>query len=651
MKNTQGSASAWKENLLNYLASDLGLELDRSLSIPRVFLRVAEHFAHKPALYEKSEGHFQPLSFRELKSYAMAFAAELIGQGLPLQGKVALFLKNSPDWAIADFGVLLAGGVTVPIYETLSSGVIRHILNDSGAELLMVEDRKFFEKIEAIRSELPQLQWIVARKPWPGCERQGVILKEEFLANGRKRLETDPAIVTSRLEWVRRDDLASIVYTSGTTGDPKGVMLTHRNFLSNVYGILSVTRMDHRDVFLSILPLAHTFERTLGHYGPLLSGASVAYSEGPEKLLQNLHEVRPTVCCGVPRIFEKVYTKMLGDLQGASRVKKKIFHWALETGGLVQERQEAALRRFGSDKRSRHRPEDLNHDSFVLARHPTLYFKHRLANFMVYRKIRKKLGGRLRYFVSGGAPLNSKITDFFHKLDVQVYEGYGLTETSPIISFNYSNKMKPGTVGKLLPSVQLKFSEEGEICVKGPNVMAGYYNNPQATREVVDSEGWFHTGDVGQWDENRFLKITDRIKELIVLSTGKKVPPLPIENKLTLSPLVAQTIVVGNREKFISAMIFPNEQELRKLAQEQGLGELSFAELCEQPAVMEKFSELIKGVNQDLSHYEKIKNFKLMPLDLSVEPELLTPTFKVKRRMVDKKFKTQIEALYQKEEE
>jgi len=641
----------WKEHLLNYLASDLGLELDRSLSIPRVFNRAAAQFSDKPALLEKDESRYRPLSFDELRRSVQDFAAALIGRQFQPQAKVALFLKNSPTWAIADLGTLTAGGVSVPIYDTLSAAAIRHILNDSQSELLVLEDRSFYEKFAAVRAEVPGLKLLLVRKPWPGFEAEGLLSFEQFLREGFALQKKDPGVALSRLGQVKRDDLATIVYTSGTTAEPKGVMLSHRNLLSNVYGLLSVTHVDHRDVMLSILPLSHTFERTLGYYVPLLSGAAVAYCESPEKLSKNLYEARPTICCAVPRVFEKIYLKMSADLQSASVLERRIFQWALRTGAELQARRNAASQEdMESRLRLRHRPEDLEKADISWLRNPWLGLKHCLANLLVYRKIRGKLGGRLRYFVSGGAPLNVKITDFFHRLNVEIYEGYGLTETSPIISFNYCRTMKPGTVGKLLPSVQLKLSNQGEICVKGPNVMAGYYQNPQATAEVIDPEGWFHTGDVGEWDENHFLKITDRIKELIVLSTGKKVPPLPIENKLTTSPLVAQTVVLGNNQKYISALIFPNEHELKKLAVERGLTGMDFETLCRHPLVEEKFSDLIQTVNRDLSNYERIKRFTLLPIDLSREPELLTPTLKVKRRMVDKRFKEAIQVMYSKEE-
>lgn len=599
-----------KEPLLNADASD---------TLPRVFLQCASRHHAKVALMEKRDGRYQGITYGGLLEDTRAFASALIEKGVGVRDRIAIFLKNSPAWAISDFGTMFAGGATVPIYETLVPSVIRHILRDSGAVGIVVEDKKQFEKIQSIWPELPTLRFAVLRKP------EGVSLPlpdgrivslENFLEKGRSLLPKDRPVIDQRMGEIQKDDIASIVYTSGTTGDPKGVMLTHRNFLSNVQGVSSIADITSKDTLLSILPLSHVLERTAGYYIPILAGATIAYAEGMDAVAANLQEVRPTVCCAVPRLFEKIYTRMLKKIEESHPFKKWLFRWALSVG-----------------------------------RRPSSRLSRALADAFVCKKIRRTLGGRLRFFVSGGAALSKEIIEFFRSLNVLIYEGYGLTESSPVVSFNFGKNFRPGTVGKVLPEVRVKFSPEGEILVKGPNVMKGYYNNPKATAESIDADGWLHTGDVGVFDEDNFLKITDRIKELIVMSNGKNVAPLPIENKLTQAPLVANAMAVGNNRKYIAALLFPSLPELQALAKSLGINSSKFEDLCRDEKIRERFAEIVEGVNKDLSRYEQVKTFELVPHELTVEGGEITPTLKLKRRIVEKKFGDLIEELYRQDKE
>lgn len=389
----------WKESLLSYFVSDLGMDLDATITLPRVFLRGALHYRSKVALLEKRNGKYQPLTYGQLLDQARGFAAALIDLGVTSDDRIAIFLKNSPAWVVSDFGTMFAGGATVPIYETLIPAAIHHILKDSGAVAIVVEDKNQFEKVKEIWSDLPALKFAVLRKS------DGVVLKkdrilslEEFLKRGDEALKKDPAAIDKRLEDLKRDDVASIVYTSGTTGDPKGVMLTHRNFLSNVYGVVSVTDVDARDTMLSLLPLSHVFERTIGYYVPILFGATIAYAESIDTISQNLLEVRPTVCCAVPRLFEKIYTKMLKKIEGSNAVKRGLFHWALGVGRQVWDGQDKR-RRGSKDRRRRHRPEERFDAGGRMIRNPALKISYALAEKLVYSKLRASMGGRLRFFV------------------------------------------------------------------------------------------------------------------------------------------------------------------------------------------------------------------------------------------------------------
>ncbi len=636
----------WKESLLNYFLSDLGMDLNAMISLPRVFSRCATHFNTKTALLEKKDGKYVPLSYADLLDQARAFGSALVDKGVRSQDRFGIFLKNSPAWVISDFGTMFAGGTTVPIYETLTPHAVRHILKDSGAVGVVVEDKKQFEKIREVWPELPQLKFVVVRKIDGVTPSDQVLSFESFLKSGTDRLRTHASLLKERLEGIGRDDVASIVYTSGTTGDPKGVMLTHRNLLSNVYGIMSVTDVTPRDVMLSLLPLSHVFERSVGYYVPILFGATIAYAESIDTVSQNLQEVKPTVCCAVPRLFEKIYTRMVQKMEKESAVKKALFRWATSVGRRVWQEQARKRRNTAQDRRQRHRPED----RFIIEEppisNPLLRASFRIANRLVYRKLRDSMGGRLRFFVSGGAPLSKDLVDFFLSLNISIYEGYGMTESSPVISFNFASKFKPGTVGKLLPHVQVKLSEQGEILVKGPNVMKGYFNNPKATADTIDAEGWLHTGDVGVFDEDNYLKITDRIKEILVMSNGKNVAPLPIENKLTQSPLIANAMAVGNNRKYVSALLFPSRPEVETLAKSLGISAQSHEELYMNPILRERFEKIVKDVNQDLPRYEQIKTFEIVPDELTVDGGEITPTLKLKRRILDKKYTDKIEKLY-----
>jgi long-chain acyl-CoA synthetase len=424
---------------------------------------------------------------------------------------------------------------------------------------------------------------------------------------------------------VAPDDLATLIYTSGTTGDPKGVMLTHANIVSNVHGGLAAFGdIGPADVALSFLPLCHIFERMGGHYLLLQQGVTIAYAESVEKVPANMAEVHPTIMLSVPRLYEKMYARVNEKVAGDSALKQRIFHWALGVGR----------------KHFQARVEHLTPGALLRA-------QHGLADRLVFAKIRERTGGRLRLFISGGAPLAREIAEFFGAVGLLILEGYGLTETSPVIAVNRPDKMKPGSVGPPIPGVEVKIAEDGEILTRGPHVMKGYYNKPEATAEVIDRERWFHTGDVGLVDAEGFLVITDRKKDIIVTSGGKNIAPQPIENQLKTNPLIAEIVMIGNKRNFPSALIVPNFDNLRKWAGVHGVTAASPEELVRDARVVALYDETVKALTKDLAPFERIKKIALLPREFTLEAGELTPTLKVKRRVVEQKYKDVIDRLYE----
>jgi long-chain acyl-CoA synthetase len=645
-KHSSGSALL-RDSLGPYVRKGAELELTPTATLPRIFSRIAAIHGARTLLLEKREGAYCALSSQEVSAKAQAFAAALVDLGLPLRGRVAFFLRNSPAWVIADFGTMFAGGITVPLYPTQSSAAIAYILQNSEASAIVVEDADQYRQIQEIQGELPLLAHIVVRKPEGVPLGVRVHAFDALLQRGERRLLSYHRELARRLHAVARDDVASIVYTSGTTAKPKGVMLTHGNILSNVCGLLWLGGMDERDLLLSLLPLSHVFERTVGYYYPLLSGARIAYAEGIKQFAQNLREVRPTICLVVPRVLEKFHQRVLEAMEAASPLQRKIFHWALEVGGKRVEKLQEIHRHFGE-----HLPDEHHRPLEAAAAMPRvslglgLKLRQALAERLVYQKIQEHLGGRMRFFVSGGAPLARHVADFFYELAIPVFEGYGMTETSPIVSCNFVYAWKLGTVGKLLPQVQVKISQEGEILVKGPSVTSGYFQDPTSTAEAIDGAGWLHTGDMGRFDDDGFLTITGRTKELIVLSTGKKVALPPLESKLKASSLVSQAVVIGDDRPYVSALIFPNTAELQSWAKTKGLAEANLSTLCESGEVHQFFAALVETTNVDFSHHEQIKRFEIVPHDIERDPELMTPTLKVRRNIVAGRFAEIIDKMY-----
>ncbi len=587
-------------------------------TIPRQFLASVESYHRADAFRHKVDGSYRDVSHGEVYARVAALACALKSLGVGKRDRVAILSENRLEWIVADLAVLSCGAVDVPLYATLPAHQIQYMLRDSEARVIFVSSRAQLAKITGIRHSLPNLQHVVVFDADAAEERDTVAL-ESLVADGRALAAT--ADFRAMVNEIAKDDWASIIYTSGTTGEPKGVILSHGNFMSNVRQSLAVYRLDTSDQYLSFLPFSHVFERMAGFYTMMTAGVSIALAESIEAVAQNLREISPTVMCSVPRVYEKMYAKILDAVAEESAPKRALFWWAVGVG-------RAHL-----------------YASLAGGASAWLSFQRRVARALVLRKVEARVGGRLRFFLSGGAPLPKELAEFFNAAGIRIMEGYGLTETSPVVAVNTFENFRIGTVGKPLPGVEVKIADDGEVLVRGDNVMQGYFKKPQETAEAL-AGGWFHTGDIGHLDADGFLLITDRKKDLIATAGGKKVAPQPIEGKLKQSAFVAEAVLLGDRRPFIVALVVPNFERLTAWAAEQGVAGEDRARLVAAPAVRELYQRIIDGANADLAQYERIKNFTILSRELTLDDGHLTPTLKVRRRIVEKTYQRDIEAMY-----
>ena len=571
------------------------------------------------ALRAKVGGEWRSITHRELARRVMAVAAGLKELGIRPGDRVSILAETRPEWAIADYACLCAQAADVPIYPTLTARQSEYILNDSGAVGVFCSTPEQVAKVLEIRGNLPALRHVIAFEPAAG--RDGVLTLADLEAKGQAALGKYPRLKDDAIA-VSPDSLATLIYTSGTTGDPKGVILSHRNIWSNVQGGLTTMPIGPTDECLAMLPLSHVYERMVD-YTLLAAGTIINYAESFDKVAANLGEVRPTIVLSVPRLYEKVYARVLENALSGSALKRRIFFWARRTG------DEWATRKLAGQPI------------------PTgLAIRRAIADRLVFKKLRARTGGRIRYFISGSAPLSAEIAKFFYSAGLPVLEGYGLTETSPVLTLNRFTRPKIGTVGVAFPDVQLKIAADGEILAKGPNVMSGYYNKPEATAEAIDKDGWFHTGDIGEIDAEGYLKITDRKKDLIKTATGKFVAPQPIENQVKLNKFVANAVLLGDKRKFVIILVVPNFEALEPWAKTQGLGGAARRDLIRNPLVQQKLTAEVQNMLPDLARHERPKRIVLLEQDFTIESGELTPTLKVKRRVVEKNYQQAIDEAY-----
>ncbi|MFY9550938.1 MAG: long-chain fatty acid--CoA ligase [Thermoanaerobaculia bacterium] len=592
-------------------------------SAPRTlcdFFRAAAASGKPNLLISKVNGQWKPISASDFGFTVRALSLGLNGLGIQPEDRVAILSENRPEWAMADYAVLCAGAWSVPIYPTLPAGQIAPLLNDSGARAIFVSTLEQLGKILTIKAQCPSLDHIILMEGNPPRE-PGYTTFHTVVDRGRPTLEMSPSVFDQRADRVKPEDVATIIYTSGTTGEPKGAMLTHSNLVFDVVAGCEVIPFTADAVALSFLPLSHVFERMLD-YAYVYRLASVAYAESLDKLAANFVEINPHCFGAVPRVYEKVHAKILAKAEAGGPIKKKLFQWAVGVGAA----------RVPYMEKEQPLP-------------PALARKAKIADALVFKKIRAALGTNFRFAVSGGAPLSRELAEFFVGAGVMIYEGYGLTETSPVITVNGPGRWRLGTVGKPLRGVEVKIAPDGEILTRGPHIMKGYYKKPEATREAIDAEGWFHTGDIGKIDEDGFLMITDRKKDLIVLTGGKKAAPQPIENALKQSPLIGLPIVVGDRHKFLAVLLVPNFERLHEWAAAKG-HDAKWDAIDRDPEIRRLFQGEIDAYNAGRPHHEQIRAFALLPAELTIEDGSITPTLKVKRGILEKRYHDLIEAMY-----
>ena len=541
-------------------------------------------------------------------------AGGLIALGLERGDRVGILSENRPEWAIADLACQMSGMVTVPFYSTLPANQIAAILRDSGAKLVFVSSEAQLKKIQEVRQELPDLQFVVI---FDAVESEDAQHLSTLETQGRKHWEKNPGGFETLWIAALPNDTATIIYTSGTTGEPKGVMLSHRNILSNIEQFTIAVSLSSEDSFLSFLPLAHVYERTAGYYLPTWLGASIAYCESLFTVDKNLREVNPTFMLSVPRLYESIHEKLFSAASSLPESQRGKYLDAL-----------ALAQKAGAHKG--HLPDS-----------PGLGFiekiKYKIYDAKVYSKIREKFGTRLRYFVAGGAPLPPQLGALFLGMGIVILEGYGLTETSPVIAVNRPNDVHLGTVGKVLENLEVKIAQDGEICVRGASVMKGYWNKEDATKEIITSDGWLLTGDIGELKDG-ILKITDRKKDLLVLANGKNVAPAPIELKLSQSEYIMQVVLLGDKLKAVGALIVPHFENVKKWAKEQNIEGDDHQQLTADPVVNKLLKTEIEKYSDGLADFERVKKVVLLAEPFSVENGEMTPTLKIKRRVVAQKY-------------
>ncbi len=587
------------------------------MTLTSMFEQSIQQHGSKPALAHKPKsGTYQDISYAKLGESVDAFSKGLNALGVQKNDRVAILSENRPEWAITDFGSLKAGAVTVPMFSTLTAAQVSYILNDSGAKIICASTEAQLKKVLSIRDDVPTLEHIILFDAIEGEIPEGVIQFEDVCGNTEEAASGENSDTSE-------DNIATIIYTSGTTGNPKGVMLTHANFISNLQACKSLIDVGETDVLLSFLPLSHVFERLGGHYVPLFSGAKVAYAESTFTVARNMQEVSPTVMLSVPRLYETMHDRVLSAVQAGSPLKQKIFHWGVSVGSAAS-------------------------SAIQQGKNPSalLQLKQSIADKLVFAKLKAATGGRLRFFVSGGAALPQSIAEFFHAAGILILEGYGLTETSPVISMNHPAKWKFGTVGVPVPGVEVQIAEDGEILTRGPHVMKGYFNNEAETAAVIDADGWFYTGDIGLIDEDGFVKITDRKKNIIVLSNGKNVAPQPIESELVQSPFITQILLIGNERKNLAALVVPNFDALKAWAEENGIETTESTALLQASEIQQLIQREIRSRLTDFADFEQVRRFALLEKEFSQEADEMTPTLKLKRNVIIEKYGNTIEQLY-----
>jgi len=596
------------------------------------FLTIAEMFDDltakyfndtRPVLMYKSEGTYKEISYAHLRNMTNDFANGLAAAAVKRGDAVAIISENRPEWVVADMGMMKLGAINVSLYPTLTPKQIEFIFNDAGVRFAIVSNQFQLSKVMKIRETVPSLQMIIILGDKNGVTDPAVQTYARIIEMGKEFGAQHPEYLLHEINKVHSEDVLTIIYTSGTTGNPKGVVLSHRNLVSNIYGAAACIPFTHEDTLLSFLPLSHSYERMGGYYTAMLLGATIAYAESIETVRENLLEVKPTVVTTVPRLFERMYNKLMMQVAEMPRFEQRIFRWASGVG----KKYKFAVK----GKR------------FM----PLLSFQYAVADLLVFKKIRARMGGNIRFFVSGGAALSKEMGEFFESIGILIIEGYGMTESSPVISVNRLDDYKFGTVGKPIPNIQVRIAEDGEILVSGPSVMKGYWNNRQATDEAIDRQGWLHTGDIGHFDDEGFLTVTDRKKDIFVSSGGKNIAPQHIENLFLQNRFVDQFILLGDGRMFLTSLIVPDFTVLKDYAVKHNIDFVDEDDLVVKSEIYKLFEDEIAVIQKDLANYERVRKFTVLRHPLTIENGEITPTMKIRRKVVEERFKDIIEKMYE----
>ncbi len=590
-----------------------------------VFERVARIHKRPDTLNYKHDGRWVSISSDELLTRAQRFAAGLYALGIRHGDRLALLSESRVEWTLIDAGCLFSGAIDVPIYPTLTPHQVRYIIQDSGASVLVLENHAKLVELAEVLKDCNTIRQIVLFDT-EGVDDADALTFAQLERKGQDLLAKDPTLVDRLNDEITPHDLATIIYTSGTTGEPKGVMLSHANLVTNLIDSSGHLSFGSHDSALSVLPLSHVFERQ-AMYMYLFHGMAVYYAESLQTIASNLKEVRPTMLVGVPRLFEKIYARIRERAAEAGKLSVVILAWSVK---VAREYAEC-----------------------LLAHRPTpgwLRIKHAVATRLVFSKWQEAFGGRIRILLSGGAALPDDLAYIYLGAGLPIIQGYGLTETSPVITSSGLDDMRVGTVGRVIPNVEIRIAADGEIETRGPHVMQGYYNRPQETRAVLSDDGWFKTGDIGTIDADGYLRITDRKKELFKTSGGKYIAPQPIEQAIKGSRFVSQVVLIGNERKFPAALIVPAWEQIESYARLKGIETTSHAELCKNPRIIDLFERQIAGLTPDLARYEKIKKIALLENEFTIDGGELTPTMKIKRRVIDQKYRGVIDEIYEKAE-
>jgi long-chain acyl-CoA synthetase len=594
-------------------------------TIPELYRYLTEDYGLNKGGYviqRKVDNVYKGIGYGEMKDETDLFTFGLYSIGLRKNDCVALISENRPEWVYADFAMQMLGIINVPLYPSLTSDSIQYILNDSESKAIIVSTGFQLNKVKKILNNCKHLRHvIIMNEREDGSEQKNVQTFRQIQEKGDNLEKNNPDLLKKTSGEIKEDDVCTIIYTSGTTGEPKGVILTHRNIISNVNAALDVFPITKHDIFLSFLPLCHIFERMAGYYTALAAGCTIYYAESIEKVATNLQEAKPTIMTSVPRLFERIHSRILKNVESQSPAKQKIFQWAVEIG-----------KQYASSKK-------MNSNSLALS------IKHKVADKLVFKKLRERTGGKLRFFISGGAALSKELGEFFEAVGIQIIEGYGLTESSPVISANRPDDYKFGTVGKPLPGVEVKIAPDGEILARGPNIMQGYYKKKKETEETIIN-GWLHTGDIGEFDQEGFLKITDRKKHLFKTSAGKYIAPSHIENIFLASRYIDQFVLIGDRRMFLSALIVPDYEALKEYADAHNISYSNESELTSNENIYKLIEDDMAKLQKKLANYERVRKFALLDKPFTIETGEITPSLKIKRKVVEEKYGDVIEKMY-----